>query len=549
MCCSRGSRSIYNYSRCQMASPVMGIYTGLARKLGTLSFLHSTTITMDDKVLLSLYGVVAVISLVWLRNTVYAPKHSIPAIIGSKGLLSSYAAAFRFLHSPMDVVQEGYDQYRDGVFRVPRLFRWDYVVSGGKRVSEVGAAPASVLSFYEGVGEGVQAHYTMGHQLLTNPYHQLTVRTSLTRNLGRRFPEVKDEIECAFDEVLALQGADWKVVSVLPAIMKIVSRTSNRLFVGAPLCRNTVYLDLNIDNTIDVVVRGQILGLFPEFLKPIVAPLIVTRKKRMRQMLKFVGPMIEERLAKEEELGPDWPGKPNDLISWLLEIAKGDQRTPTDIASRILAINMAAIHTSSMALTHALFDLTAYPEHIEPMREEAERVTREEGWTKSALNGMHKIDSFLRESQRLRGNGPATMVRKVVHPDGFAFSDGVVIPYKSFITVSARPVHYDPTIYDRADVFDGFRFSRIRDAKPTEGVFNKQMVSTGSDHLAFGHGAHACPGRFFAATELKAMLAHVLLTYDVKAEVEGVRPPDYNNAMIPMPNPTAGILMRKREES
>jgi hypothetical protein len=40
------------------------------------------------------------------------------------------------------------------------------------------------------------------------------------------------------------------------------------------------------------------------------------------------------------------------------------------------------------------------------MREEAERVVREEGWTKAALNSMVKIDSFLRESQRLNPTGP-----------------------------------------------------------------------------------------------------------------------------------------------
>jgi hypothetical protein len=41
------------------------------------------------------------------------------------------------------------------------------------------------------------------------------------------------------------------------------------------------------------------------------------------------------------------------------------------------------------------------------MREEAERVIKEEGWTKAALNSMVKIDSFLRESQRINTNGPS----------------------------------------------------------------------------------------------------------------------------------------------
>jgi hypothetical protein len=44
------------------------------------------------------------------------------------------------------------------------------------------------------------------------------------------------------------------------------------------------------------------------------------------------------------------------------------------------------------------------------MREEAERIVREEGWTKAALNSMVKIDSFLPESQRINTNGPGTFI-------------------------------------------------------------------------------------------------------------------------------------------
>lgn len=62
----------------------------------------------------------------------------------------------------------------------------------------------------------------------------------------------------------------------------------------------------------------------------------------------------------------------------------------------------------SQALTQALYNLTTYPEHILPIQEEAERVIREEGWTKPALNSMHKINSFLRESWRRYWNGTDT---------------------------------------------------------------------------------------------------------------------------------------------
>jgi hypothetical protein len=55
-------------------------------------------------------------------------------------------------------------------------------------------------------------------------------------------------------------------------------------------------------------------------------------------------------------------------------------------------------------------------------------------------------------------------------------------------------------------------------------------------------------GRFFAATELKAMLAHVVMNYDVAAKVEGVRPPDTCFNMSVTPNATAKVRFRKRAD-
>ena len=50
-----------------------------------------------------------------------------------------------------------------------------------------------------------------------------------------------------------------------------------------------------------------------------------------------------------------------------------------------------------------LYRLLSNPEYIEPLRQEVEAVVAEEGWTKAAMDRMHKIDSFLRETQRLDG--------------------------------------------------------------------------------------------------------------------------------------------------
>jgi hypothetical protein len=152
----------------------------------------------------------------------------------------------------------------------------------------------------------MQTDWTVGPEVAANPYHVLAIRGSLTRNLVRCFPQVRDEIVNAFDEVLALKdngawiadfhynttaiiirNAEWKLVGVVPTTMQVVARTSNRLFVGLPLCawmtvlsstphwkscsgRVQEYLDLNVTYTISIFARGQLIALFPEFLKPFV---------------------------------------------------------------------------------------------------------------------------------------------------------------------------------------------------------------------------------------------------------------------------------------
>jgi len=45
------------------------------------------------------------------------------------------------------------------------------------------------------------------------------------------------------------------------------------------------------------------------------------------------------------------------------------------------------------------------PEYIAPLREEIEQVSERIGWTKEGIDNMHKVDSFMRESQRINGLG------------------------------------------------------------------------------------------------------------------------------------------------
>ena len=114
------------------------------------------------------------------------------------------------------------------------------------------------------------------------------------------------------------------------------------------------------------------------------------------------------------------------------------------------------------------------------------------------------------------------------------------------MTVSSHNVHFNDKVYEDPLRFDGFRFSKMIEGLGSAKSKKVGMVSSSPDHIPFGHGRHVCPGRYFAACELKLMFAHIVMTYDVKLENEGVRPPDMWVMDSCVPNPNANVLFRKR---
>ncbi|KAF9008808.1 cytochrome P450 [Cyathus striatus] len=454
--------------------------------------------------------------------------------VGYSGVLTSYLTAVKYLFYARELLQEGYDKYRGEAFKVATMARWIVVVSGPQMVDDIRKANDEQMSFREAVAETIQTDYMIGPQIRLDPYHIGVVRTPLTRNLAARFSDIKDEIAAAFADLIPLKEHDWSEVPAYKTIVKTVVRTSNRLFVGLPLCRNPDYQDLQEEFTFDVVKGSKLINMFPPFLRPVPA--------KIRRAVRHLGPLIEERIAQIAELGPDYPEKPNDLISWFLEYAEGYQRTPRDLSIRILSINFAAIHTTSMAFTHILYDLAVYTQYVPTMREEVEAVIAEDGWTKVSMGKMRKLDSFIKESSRLAGAAALLMNRKIVRD--FTFSNGLFIPAGTHIAVASYAMHHDEELYPASNKFDGFRFLEMRDGGEGDNM-KHQMVSLALDYIAFGHGRHACPGRFFAVNELKAMLAYVLLHYDVKLPTNN-RPPDLWFEQSFIPNPKAKVMFRKR---
>lgn len=125
-------------------------------------------------------------------------------------------------------------------------------------------------------------------------------------------------------------------------------------------------------------------------------------------------------------------------------------------------------------------------------------------------------------------------------------SNGQHIPPGVTVEVPSYPIYHDNEIYPDSDKFDGFRFYKLRQDGTAADSTRNQFVTTNEHNLAFGYGRHACPGRFFAANEIKMLLARLILDYDIK-NVDGATeryPNTYMGRSI-SPDATKSLWFRK----
>ncbi|KAH8996772.1 hypothetical protein EDB92DRAFT_1525695 [Lactarius akahatsu] len=174
-------------------------------------------------------------------------------------------------------------------------------------------------------------------------YHVDVIRSKLTRNI--HFKSVRDELIRSLDASIPVRGDDWVKAPVLETMLRVVCATANRVFVGSPLCRNQDFLTLKLNFTANVMKFATIINMFPKPLKSYIA---MSSGSRRSLLLSWSQAMVEERFARMDEFREDRDGKPNDMLMWLMSESKGVERSPEGLARRLLAVNFAAIHTTSL---------------------------------------------------------------------------------------------------------------------------------------------------------------------------------------------------------
>ncbi|RDX50487.1 cytochrome P450 [Lentinus brumalis] len=449
------------------------------------------------------------------RSSILVQLRHIPAVGGPSIPLLFYLAAAKFARCPDGVLQEGYEKHHGSAFKVALPNRWLVVIAGLEGVEDIRRRPDSGLSISAGSNEQFQRELILGSDLHGIRWHVDVIKTTFTQDLPTILLELLDELPSAVQGNIPC-AHEWTTLNVRSAVINMVAQVSNRAFGGLPLSRSRAYLDLAIRFTVSRMKNANVVKIMPRVLRPIAVRLLIKTRSALLEGTTYIEPIIRTRRAKMKRFGNDWRDRPNDLLQLYMEEAT-ERRNTSDqtVAERLFLTNFASIHTSSMSLTNALQDLAVFPEHIAALRAEVEEVVTSEGWTKAAVDNMWKVDSFLRESQRLHTVARFALTRIALKD--LTLIDGTFIPKGTFIAIATSPPHRDHRHYQSADVFNPFRFSRTREET---GVVSaaQAFTHTSAKWLAFGHGKHACPGRFFAADELKALVAYIIVNYDIKAD-------------------------------
>ncbi|KAF2010704.1 cytochrome P450 [Aaosphaeria arxii CBS 175.79] len=339
---------------------------------------------------------------------------------------------------------------------------------------------------------------------------QRVIRKQLTKYLNTVTEPISLEATFAVRLIFG-DDHDWKATCIKESMLDLIARISSRVFLGEELCRNEEWINITKAYTVNAFTASLKMSLIPKFLVRVYSWFSADCKsvrKNLEDSQRIIEPVIKKRQALKARAQKEGTPIPtfNDALDWAELESEG---VNYDRGVLQLLLSFAAIHTTTDLLTQTLLRLANEPEQIDRLREEIVRVLGAEGLKKSALFNMKLLDSALKETQRVKPNGLLVMRRMATQR--INLPDGLVIRKGERVTTDASNM-INPEIYENPKKYNIDRYARMRDNPETA---NKaHLVSTGTDNLTFGHGIHACPGRFFAANEIKVALCHLLLKYD-----------------------------------
>ncbi|MCJ1248525.1 hypothetical protein MMC30_005743, partial [Trapelia coarctata] len=194
-------------------------------------------------------------------------------------------------------------------------------------------------------------------------------------------------------------------------MQRTIARMNARIFVGEPLYREEEWLHVSIDFSTCVFIGAGYLKIFPPCLGPLAAifnPYIRRIHQHHQTGRRLMDPILSKRRELAVHPAVEPYQKPQDMFQWLLDDPLEANATVDRLVALQLVACFGATDSTTNHITNVLFDLAArWDEYASELRAEIEEVLRADGdiIRKAFLNKLSKLDSFMKESQRLNPLG------------------------------------------------------------------------------------------------------------------------------------------------
>ncbi|BAE65190.1 unnamed protein product [Aspergillus oryzae RIB40] len=451
-------------------------------------------------------------------------------VVGGHGIIGSWIAAFWWTARARSLVNEGYQKHGDFAFQVSTPTRWEVFICNDEMVREYRnftderfSANALFEAKYTvpGAAEGVhKVPVPIVAKALT------WQRTRAATKTDPYFEEFVKELQHAFDAETKFENEDWNDLCCFATGTRIVAHLTAKSLVGYPLSRDTELINLFAEYGNAVPTSGFFIAMFPQILKPFAAKFCSAPKISAR-----LDRIVMDELRKREA-NPRSEPQVQDITDWIMFWSRTYPGTYTDqdIARSVVSAVFGAIHTTTQV-----------------------RPTQE---TKMILVDQLTLklrSCFVKECQRFNPLDAVrsdqalsfllgSLARRATKD--FTFSKGLHIPEGTFVFTPNSPVLFDEKHYPDAQQFDGYRFYRL--GRVTGRPLEYKFIAANLKYLQFGDGRHICPGRFMAADEIRLLLAHILVNYDIRPKDDGERPPNWTFKKILFPDMKGMVQLKRR---
>jgi hypothetical protein len=138
-------------------------------------------------------------------------------------------------------------------------------------IAEYARQPESVVSFNTYVREVMHAKWSLfGDNVLDNNTQKPIVYRELFQRLPEKMPMMNEELELAINDVLGKQTDEngRAEINMWDTATRFLSRTSNRIIAGHPLCREQEYLDHAVHYAVSMFSLAVYIRFIPAFLRP-----------------------------------------------------------------------------------------------------------------------------------------------------------------------------------------------------------------------------------------------------------------------------------------